>query len=43
MEPTTRFVTSADGTRIAVWTMGEGGTPLVFVAIHRFGVWIEDA
>ena len=35
MEPQTRYVTSADGTRIALWTLGQG-RPLIFVP----AVWI---
>lgn len=36
MEPTIRYVRSADGTRLATWTFGVG-PPLVFVAPPAFG------
>jgi class 3 adenylate cyclase len=36
MEPTIRYVRSADGTRLATWTLGSG-PPLVFVAAPAFG------
>ena len=36
MEPTIRYVRSADGTRLATWTLGSG-PPLVWVAAPAFG------
>ena len=36
MEPQIRYVPSADGTNIAYWTLGEGGTPLVMSSPTTF-------